>query len=446
MLQAAIVLAPLAYGTVHALPVALFQTSAYALFLWWGMDTARKQGNWRHLHDPLLVIAAGAIALGGLQLIPLPHSILALVSPGTGYWAIESLEAMGIEPPVWRPISLAPHLTLGGILWIAALAAWYAIAREAAGNRETARSVLATMALSGAGLGLLGLLQRFTNAQAIFWIDKPRDGFFSAFVNPNNAAGLLTLGTMACLAMTATADAQKRPLWGGAAVLAAGGAVLSLSRGGIGVLVFALVLAVWLTSLRATEGDKRPVWMRLGPLYFGVALTAFVAWVGWTDVIGELGTVRQDHGLNGRVHIWADSLAGIVPRFPLFGPGYGTFEALYPAYASRYAAVTYTALENEYLHALVEGGFVGAGLAGAAVFVIARRMRTALRRRTNSRARPFMVAGTCALGVHMLIDFPLHLGGPALWILTTGALAMGAQSLRAVPYDHKGARLPRSQV
>ena len=424
-IQAAIILTPLAYGTVHPLPVALFQVAAYVVFGFWLVERWQRTGTWHHARSPLLLIGFAAVSLGLFQLVPLPHWLVGWLSPGTHRWGHAGLETVGIDPGSWLSLAVVPWATQQGTLWLGALVCWFAVIQDEAGDPRTARRIVRTMAFTAIALASLGLLQYFTGATAIFWIGAEHPNFHASLVNPNNAAGLLTLGTMAILAITLTTSPERRALWTLGAVVTAGSAVLSLSRGGIGILFFSLAILGWLTLTKGAQGEQKKLWFRAAPVGFGVVLLAFVAWVGYTDVVGELRTVHGDTELNGRVPVWIDAVTSMSPDFPIFGIGYGNFEAVYPAYQSQAASVRYTAVENEYLHALLEGGLIGALLALSALTIILRRVHGLFTGRRHLGLSAPMAAGLLGILSHMMLDFPLHVGGPALWIVATAAIVMG---------------------
>ncbi len=417
LLLGALVLTPLAYGTVHPVPTALFILGGTIGFLGVLLRAYRAGIPLPVLRDPLFRIGGLGVALGILQLIPLPAGVLAVISPGTYRWTVTELADIGIEPWSWHPIAVVPWSAENGTAWLIALWSWYAVAATVLADRRVARTMLRTMAVTGFGLAILGIVQKLTGAQAIFFVGLERPAFYATFVNPNNAATFLLLGALAAAACAWRAHPERRLLWFAAAAFTAGSAVFSLSRGGIAMIPFALLLLAWLRwRNRGAQRETTPAAVA-APLALLAATLFFVLWIGHTEVFGELATLQDDRGLNGRTTIWAEALGRIWPAFPLFGVGYGNFAHVYPAYQAHAAPVTYTALENEYLHALVEGGLAGAALAAAVLWVLLRGLLRPGRRPGDLP----LVAGVAAYLVHMLIDFPLHLGAPALWLLTATA-------------------------
>jgi O-antigen ligase len=421
VIQLAIVAAPIAYGTVHAIPVAIFEIVGFALFTWWALEQYHQHQNLAHFKDPLLLLGLGGIALGLIQLVPLPFSWVAVLSPGTADLVRTPAGIPGMETPTYHSLAVVPLDTEKGLAWLAAMIAWYAVIQHEIQDRRGARRIVRTIAYTGLGLALLGLAQGLTKANAIFWIGLERDAFYATFVNPNNAAGMLTLATAACLAMAFTLHREKRVLWYLGALLTAVSTVFSLSRGGMGVLAFCLLFTTWFAAAGSFEG-RSGVWNKLGPLFLIAGVFGFVMWIGSTEVVGELESVQHDHGLNGRTEIWNTALTRMWPRFPLFGTGYGNFDDLFAVYSTTTSKVDVTAAENEYLQVLFEGGLVGFGLLCTALGIILKRAVWGMRNIRRAGMTVPLTAGLGAILLHMLIDFPMHLGGPALWVLTFIAL------------------------
>lgn len=417
---AALVLAPLAYGTVHPLPTLVFELTGYALFAYCAHQERARTGSWAHVRDPLIVIGLLGVAWGGFQLAPLPPDLLALVAPGTYELTHATAQRLGLEAPGWRAAAVSVWPVEKAMLYLLALVAWYGAARIVLQDRPAANAAVRTLACAASAIGLLALAQSFTGATQIFWVGLARDGFYGPLVNPNNTAGLLVLGTLAGLAAAHIGRRTSRSLWLAAAALSATACVLSLSRGGTLVLAFALLLtAVTARGLRRGGAGASP----MPALALTVATLGAVAWLGATEVVGELATLQNDQGtLNGRTAVWARGLTGLLPAHPLFGVGYGNFADVYPVYDARPAEFRIPAAENEYLHALFEGGVVGGVLAVAALAVVVGRLAYNLRAARRVGTAVPLSAGLAALLVHMALDFPLHLGGPALWIITATAL------------------------
>jgi O-antigen ligase len=418
----ALVVFPLLYGTVHPFPVLSFQLCAYFLFGWWAIDTYRTSRTWDHLNDPLLRIGALALGLGLLQLIPLPVPVLAYLSPGT-YDLVTLQPETGLESFRWHSLAVVPWAVEQGVLWLAALIAWYAVLQAEVKTRRGAVAVARTIAAAGIGLAFIGLFQEMSGTRSILWLGLERPQFYATYINPNNAAGALTIATLACLASASvTARKSQRPLWYAGALICATSAMFSLSRAGVVVLIFALLITAFWTH-RASQGEAQQQSRTFVPLALIGATVLLVAWIGSTELLGEFEKVKHEgQNLNGRTDIWKVALLSMFPDYPLFGAGFGNFPEVFPVYQEGPVRVHIQAAENEYLQALLEGGLAGALLVGWALAILGKRIRqTVQSARRMGLGIPF-AAALSALMLHMLVDFPLHVGGAALWIVVGVAM------------------------
>jgi len=355
-----------------------------------------------------LAIATGWI---GLQLVPLPPAILALVSPRTSATWHDALSVAGLSDR-WRPLSLHPaetarELALAVTLWMVVAAS----AVLAASDRKR-DALLRAVALSGVavsavylGAALLGLAP----------LVEPR----VTFVNPNHLAGFLLLTSFTALGLALEARGPARVAWLAGFGFTASGTFLSLSRAGItaffvGAGAFAL-LRIW-AGLRppadeaaAARASRRRRSGRIAAAAGLSAALAIAAFLGLEPVLSELRTLRHASS-EVKLDVFADCLR-ILRDFPVAGIGRGAFSDVYPSYKLHPAQMTFTHVENEWLQLPVELG-VPVGLAVVALFVWA--VVAAARRRDLPRPLAGALAGATALAAQSLFDFSLELLGVAV--------------------------------
>jgi hypothetical protein len=222
--------------------------------------------------------------------------------------------------------------------------------------------------------------------------------------------------------------------------------VYSMSRGGViafaGAAVGCGLLAV--VSARRGAGDARgagaalPVFLIAG---LGVAL---VGWLGSETVGKRLGTLGGGEALEeGRRALWERSLP-LALRFPAWGTGYGTFVSAEPQQRQPDvgADLTWEHAHNDYLEALIEGGFVQLALVLAALGLVFRAGVRAHHRLRGSPDGALVLGGLfgfTAVALHSLGDFGLHM--PAIVVLVT-VLAAHLVAVADPPADSSAA--PRS--
>jgi tetratricopeptide (TPR) repeat protein len=412
---------------------------------------------------PVALCLAGMVLLGVWQLTPLSPPTLAAVSPATAELRARLLPAdreglAGAEPgpaPA-ETISLDPAATRAEVLQLLALLALFAAVRFAVATPASFRRLAVAAVANGAVLSLFALAQRFSAPpHVVYWHFESQGAVFGPFVCRNHfpfyvnvclglgvgllfgyppfAAGGRRVGWGAALA-----DLGRHPpaLWLIAALgLMLAAVVLSLSRGG----VVALTGATLVTGLLAAGVARRPA--RLAALAaVAAAGVALVAWFGADRVTRRLGTLWDGGALGeGRPLLWTRVLP-LAGRFPVWGTGYGTFETVEPMqrHPGDGADPAWDHAHNDYLEALVEGGFCQLALALLAVaFVYRAGVRAALR---NAGAPAGGLAlgalfGITAVVVHSFGDFGMHIPAVALLVTVLAAhlTAAGSEPAESAP-------------
>lgn len=209
--------------------------------------------------DPLrrAVLAAMAAAAGvwALQLVPLPAGLVTAVSP---YWArsLAAMEAAGLAPPAWVPLSVAPDNGTRAVVQALAMLGFALGAYWVGEDRVLGRRLAACVAVAAVLEGWAGLLAMVRDA----------DRASGALVNPNHHAAFVLLGLPTALLFVfgegrrsrrdRVAAADRRLLFG----LAIGGAVLgwllAFSRG-------SQVAALAMVVLWVLRRERWP-WPRFG--------------------------------------------------------------------------------------------------------------------------------------------------------------------------------------
>jgi tetratricopeptide (TPR) repeat protein len=150
-----------------------------------------------------------------------------------------------------------------------------------------------------------------------------------------------------------------------------------------------------------------------------------VALVGWfgSETIGKrLGTLGGGEAFEeGRRALWERTLP-LALRFPAWGTGYGTFVSAEPQQRQPDvgADLTWEHAHNDYLEALVEGGFVQLALVLAALGLVFRAGVRAHHRLRGGPDGALVLGGLfgfTAVALHSLGDFGLHM--PAIVVLVT---------------------------
>jgi len=366
---------------------------------------------------PLALCAAFALVMA-LQLIPLPPDLWTSL-PGRQLLA-EAANVAGIPQP-WRPLSIAPDLTLNSlaamVVPIAALLGFAALDRF---QRYDLLPILIAAALVSAFLAMLQLgggegspfrLYRITN----------RDSGVGLFANRNHQAALLAITFPMLAVWAASGWGGKRPL-GVRAVLAAALGIFLIpmilvtgSRAGLAFGALAALLG-WLLYIQQARPTRRSLatWKTAS---IGVGGTVMVAILFAFAAPERAASLQRllDSGLEGDVRIERfDLLAQLAGAMLPYGSGFGTFDPLYRIHEPVEALSPFylNHAHNDLLELAITGGLPALALLLAGlVWVAARSVKNFRRWRAADTETAFARLATLIIGlllVWSLVDYPLR--------------------------------------
>jgi len=439
------VLAPWPFGcvqpeAVRALTLATLVTASVAA-------AGTLDGGLRLPVLPLGPVLA-LVAVGLLQLVPVPPALHSLLAPGSSdVWHPPAESAAAILGSSFHPVSVHPDATWRSLAFAAGLVGLALVAAPALSRPGAALWTAAAVAGGGVLLSTYAIFARARFGPLVFGLfEVPTVSPFGPFVSKNHFAGyvdmaaLLTLGLHAGLRDRerdagdwATGDRALPVVFALVAAMAMGLAVVaSASRGGTvslaaGALSFAILR--WARRSRARSSRR------------GGAPRALVA-VGFAAALGALllaGMPRESQdrlttlaGASFRVETWKGALR-LAAASPWLGSGLGSFEDAYPRFKRGFGDHRVEHAENDYLETLAEAGLLGWLLALAALFLLARgawrgwgRESDPLRRGIGAGA----LAGLSALAVHSVFDFNLHIPSNALLAALLAAIAASVAGRR----------------
>ena len=349
-------------------------------------------------------LAAAAVVLVLLQLIPLPPAIWSQV-PGRQF-VVEGYRLLG-QPLPWIPLSLAPTETIAtAMAMVPPLAMLALILRLGAYRGSWLLIALLCATLISIALGVLQLQGSapYLYAQANFGTAS------GLFANANHMATLLLVSIPFVVALGARRWRQSpKPndrlltatLAGGAAVVVLLGSALNQS--------FALLIigapVVGAAALQLIPPGR----VRLGRLAAMLGVL-FLAGIAVLAVMVSAGTsVSNQTSVNIRADIWKHSSEAIGDH-ALAGSGIGTFPSIYAQYEDP-ATVERTHVNhahNDYMELALETGLPGMLLIllflawwGTRAFTIWRSPNAA------ELARAACIASAAIL-LHSLVDYPLR--------------------------------------
>jgi O-antigen ligase len=445
-LPALLVWSPLPAASVEAWPVLVIELAVALMAAAYILLDERPATN-PHLAAvlrPLKFLAAGFFGYVALQVAPLPAALVRLASPAA--YEFQKLYSPAFGRMKFMSLSIAPSSTLReGLLLLTCFLLGFLVLKTVSRGREI-RTLIVVLACSGVFQALYGLFELTRDEPRILFYKKmfSPGSVTGTFVNRSHLSGYLemviplavglVIARMNLLTFGVRGFREKIQLWTSkgilasvlllaAAVVMALGVILSNSRSGLVVLVFAAFLFLGLSVLDYSRAGFRQPWAVKTVRAVVLAVTALAVWVGVGSTIQRFAIDDVLH--EDRALFWSNT-AGIVADFPLFGTGLGTFSSAYGAYEKRSGPEMRLAhAHNDYLEYLAELGVVGALLLFGAVLYIAVRAFLAWRKRRNTEARGLALGGIVSLagiGLHAVTDFNLHI--PANMVLFTVVLCL----------------------
>ncbi len=420
----ALVLATLAFGTVHPWALMFFAAGACLVGALWVAD-AWRTGSLRVSRNALQWPLAALFILGLIQLLPFGTS---------------DVRDAGVTPV--PTLSLDPYATRFALVQLAALSIYFAALLVFTDSPARLRLVVRTITIFGFVLALFGLLQHFVNPEQIYWLRTPYQGHpFGPFINSHHFAACmeLTLALPLGLLFAGAIGRERRALYLFAVALMALALLLTNSRGAmlsfVCEVLFLFVLGgvvrraggrAVAESGAAGRGRVRVALLRIsvGFVLVLTLLAAAVMFGGEQSLNRLVGTVNADDPTSGRTQFWRGTVA-VIKAHPMIGVGLGAFGVAYTRYDPLHGELRLEQAHNDYLQICADAGIIGGLLALCFVAALFRRGLTRLdtpdkfRRGTSAGA----LAGCGAVLVHSFFDFPLHITSIALLFLMLAALA-----------------------
>ncbi len=309
-----------------------------------------------------------------------------------------------------------------------------------------------TVGLAGASIAFLGLLQKATGAEMIFWRTlyphEPAVGtFFATFYYHGNAGAFLNLALPAVFGLafryvTRPANPVARALWLALSVIMIVAVFSDTSRMGQAIAIMMMLALSVLAAPIAFRRVRHLDWKTalIGLLTLGVAVWAVTrvshldkSWQRWDQFESKLAEDAR----------WVVDQAAIdaLPQAGALGFGPGTFSVVFPYFLQRFdprVGGSWLFLHNDYLQTLMEWGWIGGLLWGALFFGgMFAGWRSLGKREISSRWHPrqrvlLLVAlvGLSGLALHAAVDFPLQISSIQLYGATYLGICWGAAAWR----------------
>ncbi|MBU0673339.1 MAG: O-antigen ligase family protein [Proteobacteria bacterium] len=466
---AALVIAPLAFGTVEPWSITLMEgTILFALLLFLTDRLLHRDRPIKNVPGLIFLLVLSLYFLG--QILPLPPGLMKILSPRLFVFH-QSANAASEGALPWLPLSAIPAKTLGEFFRFTTYAAAFFLTIQFGANRKRLETIITTMVITGAVIALESMAQTMTANGQIYWFrPSPSSNTMGPFIYHNHYAGYMEMVFPLALGLFfhssppksragsprerfldffAKPQLNRHALYGIAATLMVTSVFVSLSRGGIICLCLSLLVMVILLQQKGLISSR---WL-LAILIPSVTVI-FIGWFGWDKIVERfLLMYDEDLGIsNGRFTIWSDTLP-MIKEFWLTGSGAGSYEHVYPAYQTKHLfKMMVNHAHQDYLELLATTGIIGFSLL---LFFLSRLflVSTGL---VKKRRSPFAaiswtaaLTGITAILLHGFLDFNFYNASNGLYFFTLcGLLQAGAIAKRPSRKKGKPPREtpPRSQL
>jgi len=429
-----LIFTPLAFGAVEEWAEAIAQLAIMLLFAAWVLKVtwspAPEQDGGAALFEgrvqlsglelPALLFAAVIM----LQLIPLPPSLIEVISPRTAEIYAQSLPGFGeqanpsfaelpqwlqqdvesaagevpalppdpeaasralpetvfdLPHPAWRPLSLTPADTGRALCIYLAHLALFVVAFNQLGRGARIERFLFVLALLVGVLAVEGILQDLTAGGKLYWWRSAGSNYsFGPFVNHNNFAGWMEMALPVCAGLAAMIwQRQMRERDRSARLIEQigrpyalfilvcfisiiGAAAFVISKSRGGFIALAAAVAVICIAQFSIGRFK----MRTAiiALLLVLAVLSLTAWIGGFDTWNRYSTLAE---VEGEPSFWfrvaiSKETLKMAADFPLLGTGFGTFAEAFSLYTPGTSYKVVRRTHNDYAQIISECGLLGA--------------------------------------------------------------------------------------
>jgi O-antigen ligase len=460
---------PLPYGSViesSRLPLIAVPLALCIIASLLRLYGVRDRTNAAQPTRPWLIWGNGAIMFliaGAMQLVPLPPSVLRVVSEESfRIWSGASrvVALAGVPAGSMHPVTIDPATTTFELLRLCALFATFLVAALLIRTHSRRRALATSLCIVAVFEALFGLREAALQRYEIWgWVNKLIfHRVTGTFVNPNHFGHYVAIVLPMALYLVAiewrnTSNGHKVPVLRRLALLfehgalrtsfavlstllCAAGLLLSQSRGAMLAAAAGLLFTIALLPGRRVA---RVVLASVAGIALVAALAAF---------LGPERTLRRfvptDVEVNALVgrRIAMGAGVDVWRRFPILGSGLGTFERVVAMDQKQGLDLTYHHAHNDYVELAATAGTVGIVIAvvtflGGYAWLL-RMTFGAASRELSWRRRAFQAAALASVtiaAVHALFDFNLYIpANPAT------LMAMAGAAVASVDHDKRSRR------
>ncbi|MEP0429126.1 O-antigen ligase family protein [Rhodopirellula bahusiensis] len=357
-------------------------------------DTTASSGLRQH---KLLVPLGLLVLLAWIQTMPLPSSVVGLLSPGSqdaySTW-LEGLVPTAEQPSI-HSMSVSPFDTQHVAMLLTLLLPLSFAASLVFHARNRLTMLLSAIAITGASVAIIGFYRKL-DPTADIWFFQSKSSGFAGFVNRNNAALMLNFGLAASLGLLSwrmmalhsielddpdfefndllALISDRESLIGLlSSITCVAGLLLNGSRGGVVAALFGLVFAFgYVRPRRGLIGlPILAVVIAISVAILTVPMQLNLESITRLEMISaNADTLQKD----GRLLHWQDGWNAAMAYLPM-GSGISTYGYSYLPYQSQSPGPWFEHADNLWLEMLVETGLPGVVITVLLFVILLRSLR-----------------------------------------------------------------------
>ena len=457
---ALLVFAPLAFGSVHVWAYSVIEIGVFLLLALWFVDRliVSRSENIAWVKTPVNLMLVMLFVLIGLQLLPLPASVVALMSPHTyadktQFYALLAKTAdVPTNGPAWMMLTYYAHATVMEALKLAAYCGMFFLVVNTLKSKRQIDILIYFLVFTGLFEALYAIYQVFTDTPNVWWwqsrVGRANYASGTFIVSNHFAAYMGMLVSLTFGFMIAQKKKSKRLVSGlggmrgfvqkivndfapessqaktiflfFAGIVMGVSLLMSASRGGI--LSLGLAMLFVSTLMLFKKAFRKYAVLSIG---FCLIALLYALHLGIDPTLQKFE--HSDRGLQQRL-ITTRSMFPMLADYPVVGVGWGNFRYLYPRYVpTEYDGVSSSGYShNDWIEAGTETGYPGLAIVCAAFLIYMHRMTRLWIKRKNQHALGIgigVVAALLSISFHSYFDFNMHI--PANPLTLAAILGIG---------------------
>ncbi|MFC1488277.1 O-antigen ligase family protein [Thermodesulfobacteriota bacterium] len=459
---ALLIFAPLAFGSVHVWAYSIMEIGVFSLLALWFADRFifSKSDAVEWVKTPMNLALLLLILLIGLQMVPLPSSLVSIISPRTFNDKMQLMELMGkvnrpaFQKSSWMFLSYSVHPTLTEWLKLVAYPGMFFLVLNTIKSKKQIDVLVTVLVLIGLFEAVYAIIQIFSVTPKVWWW-KSRVGssrFASGtFVGSNHFAGYMEMVLCLSIGYVIAQEKRRQRVLSGlgglrstfqrvvgwfspesthpkliflafVAIIMGVSLLMSASRGGILSLGISMILmsVLFFSKKRYRKFSGFTLGLFLVTLLYGLHL----------GINPTLNKLESDTGIYERIET-TRSIVPMVLDYPVLGVGWGNFRYLYPRYIENHDQVSTSGhAHNDWAEAGIEAGLFGTALILAAFTGLLFRLIRIWMKRRDLYALGIgagVISGLLSIGIHSFFDFNMHI--PANPLALAALLGIGYAAL-----------------